>query len=98
MMSSISDENASHYSTAIDEKLLELVGLKPAADPASAELTIEELQRQNEQLRQYVVKLLDESDRLKQQLTESERENCQLQSRLSSAEAVDLEHYGVLEL
>lgn len=98
MMSSMSNDNSGCYSAASDQKLLELLGYEPATDPACAELTVEELRSQNEQLRQYVVKLLDESDQLKRRLKESESENHQLELKLSNAEAVELEHYDVLEL
>jgi hypothetical protein len=97
MSSAVLNDDLIHYSAAYDRQLLELIGFQSLPEQAAVELTVEELQRQNELLRQYVVKLLDESEQLKERLKESDRENRQLESKLSSAEALELERYGVLE-
>ena len=49
---------------------------------ASAKLQIEELQLQNEHLRKQVLELIEESDKLKERLKETELENSRLELQL----------------
>jgi len=65
---------------------------------ATDDMTIADLQEQNNHLREHtLVQLLEEQKQLEQRLRDSERENARLQSKLSSAEAIELEQYGILE-